>query len=116
MPTVSEHVTIGVGGPPPPAELDGTWKVDRTGGLLPPLYGVTKHIQGGTGTTRVGPLPGLSFDVVGLELRYRMPFAGWVDVLDRRADGSYGGRAQLFGRTVGTFAMRRVRPEPAASA
>jgi len=115
MSSLTEQPTVGAGGPPPPAELDGTWKVARTGGLLPPLYGVTKHIEGATGKTRAGPLPGLPFDVVGLELRYRLPFAGWTDVLERHADGSYSGRAEFLGRTVGTFTMRRVRPEPAAA-
>ena len=49
------------------AELDGTWNVRRTGGLLPPLVGVRKHIDGSSGETRVGPLPSAPFDVVGLE-------------------------------------------------
>ena len=90
-------------------ELDGTWRVARTGGLLPPLLGVTKRISGRRGETRVGPLPGLRFDVVGLELRYRAPLAGWIDVLEPRADGSYAGRASFLGRSVGTFSMQRIR-------
>jgi hypothetical protein len=114
--TTSEGATVGAGGPPPPGELDGTWKVERTGGFLPPMYGVTKRIAGSSGETRAGPLPGLGFDVVGLELRYRLPLVGWIDVLEPRADGSFAGRAQFLGRTVGTFSMRRIRSETATAA
>jgi len=115
MATVSGQSTVGEDGPSAPHELDGTWKVERTGGLLPPLYGVTKRIDGAAGQTHAGPLPGLAFDVVGLELRYHFPFAGWTDVLERRSDGGFDGRAEFLGRRVGTFSMRRLRPEPAAA-
>ena len=54
--------------------LDGNWTVERTAGLLPPLYGVHKRIEGARGVTKVGRLPGIPFEVVGLELRYRAPF------------------------------------------
>jgi hypothetical protein len=90
---------------PPVGELDGMWNVYRTGGLLPPLYGVHKRIDGSRGSTRVGPFFGMPFDVVGLELRYRAPLAGFVDVLEPRGDGSYDGRATLRGRTFGTFRL-----------
>jgi hypothetical protein len=40
-------------------ELDGDWQVKRTGGLLPPMLGVWKHIRGDRGETRLGPLPGI---------------------------------------------------------
>ena len=53
--------------------LDGDWQVHRTGGFLPPLIGVRKHIEGDRGSTSLGPLPGVPFDVVGNELRYRRP-------------------------------------------
>ncbi len=89
-------------------ELDGTWKVERTAGLLPPLYGVRKHIEGSRGETRIGPLPGVPFDVVGLSLHYRGPLRGFVDVLDREGDG-YRGRATFRGREYGRFALRRER-------
>jgi hypothetical protein len=88
-------------------ELEGTWNVYRTGGLLPPLYGVHKRIAGARGSTRVGPLLGMPFDVVGLELRYRPPFSGFVDVLSPRDDGSYDGRATFRGREFGTFRLTR---------
>jgi ferritin-like metal-binding protein YciE len=89
------------------AELDGTWNVRRTGGLLPPLTGVRKRIHGASGETTVGPLPGVPFDVVGLELRYRGPFSGFIDVLEPHADG-YRGRATFRGQVFGRFAMQRV--------
>jgi len=50
---------------------------------------------------------GIPFDVHGTELRYRAPFAFLVDVLERDAAG-WRGRATAFGRTYGTFELRRV--------
>ena len=88
--------------------LDGTWRVRRSGGLLPPLLGVRKRISGAKGVTAIGPLPGAPFDVVGLELRYRAPFTGVVDVLTPAGDGSYNGRATLRGRQFGTFRLIRA--------
>jgi hypothetical protein len=88
-------------------ELDGVWNVMRLGGLLPPLVGVRKRIDGASGETTIGPLPGVPFDVVGLELRYRAPFRGFVDVLE--PDGErYLGRATFRGRTFGRFALERL--------
>ena len=86
--------------------LDGVWRVERVSGLLPPLLGVTKRISGSRGETRVGPLPGVPFDVEGLELRYRAPFRGIIDVLEPAADG-YIGRTKVLGRELGTFRLLR---------
>jgi hypothetical protein len=88
-------------------ELDGVWNVKRVSGLLPPLVGVRKRIRGATGETIVGPLPGVPFDVVGLSLRYRAPFRGFVDELEPSGDG-YLGRATFRGRDFGRFAMNRA--------
>jgi hypothetical protein len=88
-------------------ELDGVWKVERVGGLLPPLLGMTKHIQGTAGETRVGFSPGVPFDVVGLSLRYRAPFRSFVDELEPSGDG-YLGRATFRGRVFGRFALIRI--------
>jgi hypothetical protein len=97
--------------PPKPVrlmnELDGLWEVKRTGGLLPPLVGVRKHISGPRGETRIGSLPGLPFHVIGRELRYRGPFAGFVDVVEPDEEG-FNGRATFLGRTFGQFALRRA--------
>ena len=87
-------------------ELDGIWNVERRGGLLPPLAGVQKRIQGARGETRVGSLPGVPFDVHGLSLRYRAPFRGFVDELEPDGDG-FSGRATFRGREFGRFALRR---------
>jgi hypothetical protein len=87
-------------------ELDGDWKVERRGGLLPPLPGVHKRIEGNRGWTKVGPLPGLRFQVEGTTLRYLGPLAGFVDELERE-NGGYRGRATFMGREFGTFVMRR---------
>jgi ferritin-like metal-binding protein YciE len=89
-------------------ELDGVWEVKRTGGALPPLLGVRKEISGGSGTTKLGPLPGQAFEVDRLSLRYRAPFVGFVDVLEREGEG-YRGRATFRGREFGKFELRRIR-------
>jgi ferritin-like metal-binding protein YciE len=86
-------------------ELDGFWDVKRTGGALPPLDGVRKQITGRVGRTLFGPVPVL-FDVEGLELRYRAPLWGLVDVLTPAGE-DYRGRTLLFGREIGTFELRR---------
>jgi len=88
-------------------ELDGVWEVRRTGGALPPLLGVSKEISGAAGSTKVGPLPGVPFDVVGLSLRYRAPFVGFVDVLVPDGEG-YRGRATFRGREFGKFELKRI--------
>jgi ferritin-like metal-binding protein YciE len=89
-------------------ELDGNWQVTRTGGLLPPLTGVRKTIHGRRGSTHVRGVAGVSFDVVGLELHYRKPFVGFVDVLAEDGDG-FRGRATFYGREFGRFSMTRTR-------
>jgi ferritin-like metal-binding protein YciE len=89
--------------------LDGVWKVERTGGALPPLYGVRKRIGGTRGETLFGPVP-VRFAVVGNELRYRAPLLGLVDVLEPGGEG-FEGRATLFGVELGRFRMTRERSE-----
>jgi len=89
------------------AELDGLWSVKRVSGLLPPLLGVRKEISGAKGETKIGRWPGLSFDVVGLSLRYRAPFRAFVDELEPQGDG-FAGRATFRGREYGRFAMNRT--------
>jgi ferritin-like metal-binding protein YciE len=94
-------------------ELDGIWDVRRAGGLLPPMTRVRKHIAGTRGTTRVAGLPGAPFDVVGLELHYRAPFTGFVDVLTPRGTGvGFDGRATYRGREFGRFALTPIEGEP----
>jgi hypothetical protein len=88
-------------------ELDGSWRVRRTGGVLPPLVGVRKRIQGSSGETTLVGLSGMPFDVVGLSLRYRAPFRGFVDELEPAGDG-YLGRATFRGRVFGRFALERI--------
>jgi ferritin-like metal-binding protein YciE len=88
------------------ADLDGVWDVKRTSGALPPLTGVRKRIEGDRGETVVVRGPGMPFDVRGLELRYRAPFAFLVDRLEP-SDGGFHGTATAFGRTYGTFELRR---------
>ena len=90
------------------AELDGVWDVRRVSGALPPLIGMRKEISGTSGATKLGPLPGAPFDVVGLSLRYRGPFRGFVDELEGSGD-LLRGRATFRGREYGKFEMRRVK-------
>jgi ferritin-like metal-binding protein YciE len=89
-------------------KLDGIWDVRRRGGLLPPLIGVRKRIDGGRGATTIGPGPGVPFDVVGTELRYRAPLSGFVDRLDPVGEGRYAGSATFHGLTYGRFELIRL--------
>jgi hypothetical protein len=94
--------------------LDGEWDVKRRSGLLPPLPGVRKRIDGASGETIVLAGPGIPFDVRGLELRYRAPLGFLVDVLEPHGDG-FRGNATAFGRSYGTFELtRRADPAPGA--
>jgi hypothetical protein len=89
-------------------DLDGRWKVIRTGGLLPPFLGlVHKQISGSTGRTIAAGV-GVPFDIVGLELRYRTPFRGVVDELAPADPDTFAGMTRLFGRPVGTFRLERM--------
>jgi hypothetical protein len=88
-------------------ELDGVWNVKRLGGLLPPMVGVQKRIHGSSGETRIGPLFGVPFDLVGHDLHYRAPFRGFVDRLE--PDGErWLGRATFRGRRLGRFELTRI--------
>jgi ferritin-like metal-binding protein YciE len=90
-------------------ELDGVWEVRRTGGLLPPLVGVRKEIHGTQGKTLLPRgVVGVPFDVVGLELHYRKPFAGFVDILVPHA-GGFSGRATFRRRTIGRFELTPIK-------
>jgi hypothetical protein len=82
------------------------WNVERIGGALPPMKGVRKRIEGNRGVTLAGPVR-MRFEVRGLELRYRAPFAGLVDLLEPDGDG-YRGRATFLGREFGRFRLSRA--------
>jgi ferritin-like metal-binding protein YciE len=96
------------------SELDGVWSVHRLGGVLPPMVGVWKRISGTRGETKIGRLPGAPFDVVGLSLRYRAPFQGFVDQLEPVGDGFHG-RSTFRGREFGTFELRKIEQGGAMS-
>jgi ferritin-like metal-binding protein YciE len=83
---------------------EGTWDVERVSGLLPPLLGVRKRIRDTRGETAVSRLPGAPFDVVGNELRYRGPLAGFVDVLEPSGAG-FDGRALFRGTEYARFRL-----------
>lgn len=89
------------------ADLDGIWQVERTGGVLPPLYGVSKRIAGPRGETLVAGRIGVPFDVHGLELHYAGPLSGLVDLLEPEGR-DFRGRTRYRGREIGRFVMRRI--------
>ena len=81
--------------------------MERVGGALPPMAGVTKVVHGRTGETRLAGAIRMPFEVRGLSLHYRAPLAGLVDELEPDGAG-YRGRATFRGREVGQFALRRI--------
>ena len=87
--------------------LDGVWDARRVSGLLPPLLGVGKRIDGARGTTTLGPLR-MPFDVRGHELHYRAPFRGFVDVLEVVDENRVRGRATFHGRPFARFELIRA--------
>ena len=70
------------------ASLDGTWRVERTGGLLPP-FGLSKRIEGGRGWT----------------LAAGIPLAPFRDELEPGPDGSWQGRGLLLGHEFCRFRL-----------
>lgn len=94
--------------------LEGEWRVERTGGLLPPMLGVWKRVGAGSGETRVGPLVAWPFRVEErgphVALVYRWPFSFFVDEVSAQADGSWSGRSVLAGLEVGRFRLVRRGP------
>jgi hypothetical protein len=83
------------------ASLEGSWRVERVSGFLPPA-GVTKRIENDHGWTLVAGIPVAPFRVVGHTLVYR----GWPvrDELEPDA-GSWRGRGLLFGREFCRFRL-----------
>jgi hypothetical protein len=71
------------------------------------MVGVRKEISGTSGSTKLGPLPGAPFDIVGLSLRYRGPLRGFVDELTPDGAG-YRGRATFRGCEFGKFELERI--------
>lgn len=71
------------------------------------MYGCVKRIHGTSGTTEFPHLPGMPFEVRGLELHYRAPFTLLVDKLEPQ-NGGYLGRATMLGREIGQFKLRRL--------
>lgn len=88
---------------------EGRWKVERTGGLLPPMIGVRKSIRLAGGETRVGPLPVWPFrnrrEEDRVALVYRRPFSMFVDEVRPGPEGSWLGRMTVLGLELGRFRM-----------
>ena len=91
---------------------DGYWRVERTGGLLPPMIGVRKHVRGQRGETRVGPLLRWPFRLEDraeyVALIYDPPFSLWVDELRPEGTDVWSGTATFAGREIGWFRMVRI--------
>jgi hypothetical protein len=82
--------------------LEGDWRVERLSGLLPPLP-ISKHIEGTSGVTRIGPLR-IPFRVVGTTLRYRPPMQAFADELEASGEG-FVGRATMLGKEYARFRL-----------
>jgi ferritin-like metal-binding protein YciE len=92
------------------SELDGTWDVQRVRGVLPPMVGVRKQIDGDAGYTELAGVR-LPFRVEGSRLVYRgLPL---VDELEPDELG-FAGRATLAGREYGRFVLRPIRTREAS--
>ncbi len=92
--------------------LEGEWRVERLGGLLPPMIGVRKTIRDGAGETRVGPLAVWPFRREPKEGRvalvYGTPLSMFVDEVRREPDGSWLGRMTFLGLELGRFRMTPI--------
>ncbi len=92
--------------------LEGEWRVERLGGLLPPMIWVRKTIRDGAGETRVGPVPVWPFrakrSFEGVDLVYRRPFSTFLDEVRREPDGSWLGRMTFLGLELGRFRMTPI--------
>ncbi len=94
---------------------DGDYALRRTGGLLPPLRGVTKRVAGARGATVVLGRLRLPFTLEQradhVELRYRGPLGVLRDRLQPAGDGRWTGEATVLGRRYGRFSMTRAGEE-----
>jgi ferritin-like metal-binding protein YciE len=95
-----------------PPDLEGLWRVERAGGVLSPMAGVRKRIEGARGETRIGPLAGWPFEIERrpecFALVYRPPFSAFVDEVRPGPEGSWAGSSTVGGYEFGRFSMRRV--------
>jgi len=71
------------------------------------MIGVRKRISGTRGKTLVGPI-GMPFEVRGMELHYRAPFRGFVDVLELVDEDTARGRATFRGTEFALFDLERI--------
>ena len=85
--------------------LQGSWKVRRLAGLLPP--GVTKEIDGDRGRTRLFGVHFGAFHVDGGRLVY--DFWPIVDLVEPDPDraGAFVGRGTVFGISFCRFRLER---------
>jgi hypothetical protein len=82
--------------------LEGDWRVERLSGCSGRLA-ISKHIEGTSGVTRIGPLR-IPFRVVGGTLRYRPPLQAFADELEASGEG-FVGRATILGKEYARFRL-----------
>jgi hypothetical protein len=94
-------------------ELEGEWRIERLGGLLPPMVGIRKRIRGARGETRLAILPLWPFRVERrtgrVALAYSPPLSLLVDELRPEARGSWLGRTVIGSLELGRFRMIRSK-------
>jgi hypothetical protein len=84
--------------------LEGTWRVVRVSGFLPP-FGVSKRIANDRGSTLFAGVAVAPFRVSGTTLVYRgLPVR---DELEADDAGSWHGRGLVFGREFCRFRLVR---------
>lgn len=85
--------------------LQGSFKVRRVSGLLPP-FGLSKTLKTTRGVTKIVAVPLMPFRITGRELRYiGLPLH---DVLVPREDGGFLGEGFVFGKRFCRFRLEPV--------
>jgi len=93
-------------------DFEGDWDVFRTGGLLPPMWGVWKEVRAGRGETHFGRLFSLSFSLERrhdhVALIYSPPRDYVVDRLVLVSPDFIDGVGTMRGRDYCRFVMKRI--------
>ena len=94
------------------AAFEGDWDVFRTGGLLPPMWGVWKEVRSGQGQTHFGRLFSLGFRLEQRDdhvaLIYSPPREYVVDRLRLENPDFIDGVGTMYGRDYCRFVMKRI--------
>jgi hypothetical protein len=94
------------------AAFEGDWNVFRTGGLLPPMWGVWKEVRSGQGLTHFGRLFSLGFTLEHRDdhvaLIYSPPREYVIDRLVLMNPDFIDGVGTMRGRDYCRFVMKRI--------